>query len=120
MCRRRWARVSVVCQEVADEGDAGVDGPLAGVAEAEDQLWRVGGVAGAVGAHAVQPDGAFGGEIGDQPGRCHRGQVAGGLGPGGRRGDPGGRAAPGDEVALGPQLGVALLNQAADTDQAIA
>ena len=37
-------------EDVAENGDAALDGPLAGVAKAEHQLRRVRGVVGAVGA----------------------------------------------------------------------
>jgi hypothetical protein len=44
-----------VVQQVADEGDAGLDSPLAGVAETEEQSRRVEDMVGAVGARPVQP-----------------------------------------------------------------
>jgi hypothetical protein len=43
-------------QDVAEHGDACADGLLAGVAEAEHELRRVGMVIGPVGAHPVEPD----------------------------------------------------------------
>src|SRR5215475_6241464 len=75
-------------EKIGDSGDPGLDGSFGEVAEAEDELGRLGCVCGAVVAHPVEPHRAFAGG-GDYPGFVDRlRQMRYGMKSRGQAGEP--------------------------------